>query len=177
MEAIRRCDEQAYNYLSEIPPEKWSLACDGGFRYGIMTTNMSESFNGVMKGARCLPIKALVEASFYKANSYFVSRFGQAQLRSSEGHDYTLKLEERLRANFKKIRMMDVIPFSMQANLFEVVVYVPMGHIGSVRRRHTVNLEERTCTCQRWHLYHFPCSHVLAVCRNRSLAFSQYVSP
>jgi hypothetical protein len=33
--------------------EKWALAYDeGGFRYGIMTTNSSESFNRVFTGVR-----------------------------------------------------------------------------------------------------------------------------
>jgi hypothetical protein len=33
--------------------EKWALAYDeGGFRYGIMTSNLSESFNRVFTGVR-----------------------------------------------------------------------------------------------------------------------------
>ena len=35
---------------------QWALAYDeGGFRYGIMTTNSSESFNRVFTGVRSLP--------------------------------------------------------------------------------------------------------------------------
>ncbi|RVW35600.1 hypothetical protein CK203_112562 [Vitis vinifera] len=40
----------------------------------IMTTNMSEVFNGVLKGARNLPITALVQLTFYRVNSYFTVR-------------------------------------------------------------------------------------------------------
>ncbi|MCL7046735.1 hypothetical protein MKW94_022091, partial [Papaver nudicaule] len=32
----------------------------------------------------------------------------------------------------------------------------------SDKSSHTVNLENRTCTCQRWRVYGFPCSHALA---------------
>jgi len=47
---------------------KWALAYDeGGFRYGIMTTNSSESFNHVFKGVRSLPVSGIVEFSLRSA--------------------------------------------------------------------------------------------------------------
>ena len=39
-----------------------------------MTTNMFEVFNIVLKGARSLPITALVHMTFFRLNSYFVAR-------------------------------------------------------------------------------------------------------
>jgi hypothetical protein len=63
---------------------KWALAYDeDGFRYGIMTTNSSESFNRVFKGVRSLPVSGIVEFSFRKCNEYFVKRYGLA-LRNEE---------------------------------------------------------------------------------------------
>ncbi|KAL6345686.1 hypothetical protein AAG906_017422 [Vitis piasezkii] len=38
--------------IEQIPLEKWALSHDGGRRYEIMTTKMSEVFNGVLKSAR-----------------------------------------------------------------------------------------------------------------------------
>jgi hypothetical protein len=56
--------------------EKWSLAYnEGGFRYDIMTTNSSESFNRVFTGVRSLPVSRIVEFSFMKCNEYFVKRW------------------------------------------------------------------------------------------------------
>ena len=58
---------------------KWALAYDeGGYRYGLMCTNSSESFNRVFKGMRSLPISAIVEYSFTKCNEYFVKRWQEA---------------------------------------------------------------------------------------------------
>jgi transposase-like protein len=55
--------------------EKWALAYnEGGFRYNIMTTNSSESFNCVFTGVRLLPVSGIVEFSFMKCNEYFVKR-------------------------------------------------------------------------------------------------------
>ena len=55
---------------------QWTLAYDkGGFRYGIMTTNSSESFNRVFTEVRSLPVSRIVEFSFHKCNEYFVKRW------------------------------------------------------------------------------------------------------
>jgi hypothetical protein len=56
--------------------EKWALTYDeGGFGYGIMTTNSSKSFNRVFTGVRSLPVAGIVEFSFMKCNEYFVKRW------------------------------------------------------------------------------------------------------
>ena len=64
---------------------KWALVYDeGGFRYGIMTTNSSESFNHVFTGVRSLPMSRIIEFSFYKCNEYFVKRCELAQRNIAE---------------------------------------------------------------------------------------------
>lgn len=71
MEEIKNLDTNAYDYLNGINVKKWTLAYDGGVRYGIETTNLYEVLNNVVKGARNLPITALVEMTFYKLVAYF----------------------------------------------------------------------------------------------------------
>ena len=58
---IENVNRDAYQYLKDVPKEKWALTFDKGYRYGAMTTNVSECFNGVLKGARSLPITAMVK--------------------------------------------------------------------------------------------------------------------
>ena len=53
--------KKPYSYLRKEDLETWTLSHDCGRRYGAMTTNMSKCFNGVLKGARGLPISALVD--------------------------------------------------------------------------------------------------------------------
>ncbi|KAL0321931.1 UNVERIFIED_CONTAM: hypothetical protein Scaly_2489500 [Sesamum calycinum] len=55
MEEIKKQDVKAFAYLDQINKEKWTASHDGGWRCGILTTNMSECINGVLKGARRLP--------------------------------------------------------------------------------------------------------------------------
>ncbi|GFP92523.1 hypothetical protein PHJA_001396500 [Phtheirospermum japonicum] len=60
MEQIKAINPDAFAYLDGIDKSKWTLSHDGGKRCGILTTNMSECINGVMKCARCLPITTIV---------------------------------------------------------------------------------------------------------------------
>ncbi|KAG5624421.1 hypothetical protein H5410_009639 [Solanum commersonii] len=46
---IREENIEAHEYLMEIPLDKWPVSHDSGKRWGVLTTNLSESFNGVLK--------------------------------------------------------------------------------------------------------------------------------
>ena len=76
MDTIGKINVDARNWLEHISLEKLAFSHDGGGegRYEIMTTNMSEVFNGILKGARNLPITTLVQLTFYRVNSYFTVR-------------------------------------------------------------------------------------------------------
>ncbi|VFQ83642.1 unnamed protein product [Cuscuta campestris] len=68
-------NQEAYNWLNAIPKHKWALSHDeGGARYGIMTTNSSESFNNVLEGSRCLPVYAIVKFTYDKLVKLFAER-------------------------------------------------------------------------------------------------------
>ncbi|KAL0291263.1 UNVERIFIED_CONTAM: hypothetical protein Sangu_2538500 [Sesamum angustifolium] len=67
MDEIKKQDVKAFAYLDAINKEKWTASHDGGWRCGILTTNMSECINGVLKGARRLPVSALVEITLERA--------------------------------------------------------------------------------------------------------------
>ena len=65
MEELKRLDEKSVAWFSKLDTQKWTQAYDLGYRYGWMTTNIAECINGVLKGARMLPITALVQLTFY----------------------------------------------------------------------------------------------------------------
>ena len=71
MEELKRLNDKCVGWFSKMDTKKWTQAYDGGFRYGLMTTNIVECINGVLKGARMLPITALVEVTFYRCVTYF----------------------------------------------------------------------------------------------------------
>ena len=66
--------------------DKWAQAFDeGGMRWGLMTTNWSESLNMVFKGIRSRPVAGIIHYSFEKCNSYFVNRWRLARDQLDKG--------------------------------------------------------------------------------------------
>lgn len=44
-----------------------------------------------------------------------------------------------------------------------------------LRRSHMVDLHRKTCTCQRWRVYGFPCSHAIAAIAKNGEHFFNYI--
>nr|CAE02984.2 OSJNBa0043L09.3 [Oryza sativa Japonica Group] len=63
-------------WIENEPKEKWALLFDtDGSRYGIMTTNLAEVYNWVMRGVRVLPLVAIVEFILHGTQAYFRDRY------------------------------------------------------------------------------------------------------
>ncbi|XP_070050801.1 uncharacterized protein [Nicotiana tomentosiformis] len=80
MESMRQEDERAYHWLMRHELHKWTLHADGGRRWGILTTNVLESFNRLLKSARGLHVTAMVRMSFKQMAERFVERIAGLQL-------------------------------------------------------------------------------------------------
>nr|XP_025628428.1 uncharacterized protein LOC112721592 [Arachis hypogaea] len=96
---LRERGEAYTNWLSRIPREQYALAFDGGYRWGHMTTNLVECINSVLKGARNLPITALVKATFYRLNELFTRKRAEAEARINAGHVFSEIVTSKLHAN------------------------------------------------------------------------------
>ncbi|KAI5649249.1 hypothetical protein M9H77_35254 [Catharanthus roseus] len=155
MKKIQERNIYAYIYLMKLDPEKWTLLHDGGHRHGIMTTNISEALNSVLKKARVLPLKALVELIFNKLVKYFHQRREEAENCvhpfSTQNFDKFLQIERKSREH-------------------KVTTYNPTSNNVC-----TLRLNNKSCSCGKWQTYTLPCSHVLAVCRENGSRKDTYV--
>jgi hypothetical protein len=80
LEKILNDDAKAWLFEQLPEKSKWALAFDeGGSRYGIMTINISEVFNFILKGICSLSISSIVDYTFHKCNEYFMNRWEKAQ--------------------------------------------------------------------------------------------------
>jgi hypothetical protein len=80
LEKILNDDTKAWLFEQLPEKSKWTLSFDeGGSRYGIMTTNISEVFNFVLKGIRSLPVSGIIDYTFHKCNEYFINRWEKAR--------------------------------------------------------------------------------------------------
>ena len=126
----------------------------------MMTTNISESFNSVLKGARGLPIQALVQKTFYRLNKFFVKRREDGLNWESS---YAPTVEVQLRVTEREARRCQVIRFSRH----EFQVTNSHGH------QYTVNLGPQCgCSCNVYCMTGLPCVHIVASCRSYSANIS-----
>ena len=112
MDTIGRINLEAQRWLEAIPFEKWVLSHDRGRRYGMMSTNMSEVFNSVLKGARSLPVTALVQLIFFRLNSYFVSRREQGYNKLTSDEQHTPYVETKIKAHAVKVGSFEIVLYN-----------------------------------------------------------------
>ncbi|KAI5681454.1 hypothetical protein M9H77_02682 [Catharanthus roseus] len=160
----------AYIYLMKIDVEKWTLLHDGGYRHGIITTNISEAFNSVLKKARVLPLKALVELIFNKLVRYFHQHCEEAQ---NCVHPFPTRIFDKFLWIELKSRKHKVTTYNPQEGIY--IVRFPISATGTGNNVYTLQMNNKSCTCRKWQAYTLPCSHALAVCRESGTRADTYV--
>ncbi|XP_052624783.1 uncharacterized protein LOC128132303 [Lactuca sativa] len=71
MNEIKNINLEAWQYLKEIKRIQWCFLYDHNRRWGFLTTNISESLNNALRGARQLPIKACIDLTFNRTVQLF----------------------------------------------------------------------------------------------------------
>ncbi|QHO23417.1 uncharacterized protein DS421_12g363350 [Arachis hypogaea] len=165
---LRDRGEAYTNWLNRIPREQYALAFDGGYRWGHMTTNLVECINSVLKGARNLPITALVKATFYRLNELFTRKRAEAEARINAGHVFSEIVTSKLHANQLASGNIQVSCFDRQNEVFEVRE-MPSG------LEFAVDLCSLQCDCGEFQVDRIPCRHVFACCANQRLDWRHYV--
>ncbi|XP_038713386.1 uncharacterized protein LOC120007256 [Tripterygium wilfordii] len=156
MTQLSLIDPRAQSYLLEAGFAKWSRAHFLGRRYNILTTNIAESMNAVLREARHLPITMLVEHLRDLLQRWFYERRTEA---ASLNSVLCKEVDKHIRKRIDRSRRMDVTPIS------HIEYYVRDG-CGNGE----VNLHNRTCSCKKFDLQQLPCVHALAACANREIA-------
>ncbi|XP_075665244.1 uncharacterized protein LOC142634881 [Castanea sativa] len=183
--ALRRVDPDdphlerymPYTYLMSEDVEKWTQSHDGGRRYGAMTTNISECFNGVLKGARGLPIAAMVEFTWCKLVAYFHDRHKQITSDRSQGKvwsDYAMGIYN---TNLQKTSGHTVREFNHETGVYQVVTPYNDHRGGGGNHSHEVRVFARTCGCGKWQNIKIPCSHAIKVLQQLHLNATSYIDP
>ena len=120
MTTIGRINSEALQWLEAIPFYLWALLHDGGRRYGIMTTNIYEVFNSVLKGARSLSVTVLVQLTFFLLNNYFVARRELGANRLTSVEQFTLYVDAQIQGRVVKAGSMEIVLYDHVKGLFHV---------------------------------------------------------
>ncbi|KAL0300019.1 UNVERIFIED_CONTAM: hypothetical protein Scaly_3062300 [Sesamum calycinum] len=172
MEEIKKQNVKAFAYLDQINKEKWTTFHDGGWRCGILTTNMSECINGVLKGARRLPVSALVEITLERTVHYFRVRVikGHKMLQNNQlWTDFACKIFISWQ---QKAVEHTVTKYSHSQQSASVVTRRQNGH---GMNTHIVEIANRECSCGKWNQFGIPCSHIQKVCGAYSISVTLMV--
>nr|XP_051221541.1 uncharacterized protein LOC127339766 [Lolium perenne] len=169
-------------WISESCPDltKWALCHDSGARYGIMTTNMSEVYNGVLKGVRALPITALITETWNRTLSYFADRVQVANARDALNKPWSEKMQRHLDEKAKKSQSHGFRQIDALRNKWEIHVrakFVRGHHRGSRKHAVTLGTSSCECSCNKPKLLGYPCSHVLKAASAQNISVQSYISP
>ena len=126
-----------------------------------MTTNVSECFNGVLKGARGLPIAAMVEFTWSKLVAYFHGRHKEITHDLSKGKvwsKYSLKIFGQ---NLQKSTTHQVNAYNNLNGIYQVITAYNTHSSGGGHHSHEVNLVDKTCRYGKWQNQKIPCSHAI----------------
>ena len=129
--------------------QKWTLkkgpkAYDGGFRYGLMTTNIIECINGVLKGARMLPITALVEVTFYRCVTYFEKRCAEIRARIANRDMYTIYAMTKVTNYEIKASEYSISNFNRENEMFDVTTTAHGFHMDKGKKISKLLISKRT---------------------------------
>ncbi|RYQ80568.1 hypothetical protein Ahy_Scaffold1g106893 isoform A [Arachis hypogaea] len=97
----KRLEERGEAYArwcDAIGLRHWVLAFDEGHQWGHMTTNLVECINSVLKGARNLPMLALVRVTYYRLNELFTRKSAETHERKRAGFTYSAFAQQRIEA-------------------------------------------------------------------------------
>ena len=140
-----------------------------------MTTNLFESFNGILKSVRNLPIIVLVELTYYRCVAYFADRYTKACAEVTADEHITAYAKNKFNKWKKKAPKHSVIVFNHEDGPFEVRTPINPNSAYRGNHRHQLNMRASTCSCQKWQVYKIPYSQVIAVCKYQGISAMRYI--
>jgi hypothetical protein len=74
-------------------------------------------------------------------------------------------------------RLVSIVIYYHRTRTYEVAEPGGTNEAGEIRdrRKHTMVITSKTCTCRRPQQFHFPCSHMVAACRARNVSVDSMI--
>lgn len=141
-----------------------SMACGGGHRYSGITTNQSEVFNKVLKGALSLPITEFVELTLTRLNTYFINCRVRYEKKILMGNNFLPKERMLLSSTKENSRF-----FSIENYLY--------GEQYKVSRCNAIycKLPQMLFNYVEWTLFQQTCPHAMTTIQHTSSDLKVYV--
>lgn len=151
------------DYLTGIGLAHWTRAHFSGNRYNIMTSNVAESWNSVLREARAFPILPLIEFIRTKLMNWFAER---RNVLNHKSYRISPRIMEIVEANFEQSGGLLVT----NINTLEFEVKDKSG------TSFHVNLANKSCTCIAFQKLMIPCPHAIAAAIRKKISVESLVS-
>ncbi|XP_016546468.2 uncharacterized protein LOC107846673 [Capsicum annuum] len=133
-----RCPSVAACLEHKVGSEKWSRAHFSGNRFNVMTSNIVESLNSMLRDEREYPVAAIFYSIAYKFGEIFRKRYVEVD---NSKTTFVPVAETILRENMIEGDKLYVNNINESTDEFTVLGY---GH--SIK----VNLSRRSCSCRKY---------------------------
>ncbi|XP_076895651.1 uncharacterized protein LOC143548336 [Bidens hawaiensis] len=169
--AMSRLNPKAWEYLKSINEDKWTIVkYKNNRRWGNLTTNISESFNNALGGIRLMPIKAIINCAFEKSVEQWLKNTEIAYNCNTRLPPRTWTWFEKRDARSREHQLKE---FDYRQGKYKVVSKIQPNYAGG--NDYTVEYKKCQCTCGRWQMQRFPCSHAITVRHNRGDSLKRIV--
>ncbi|XP_048622868.1 uncharacterized protein LOC106425904 [Brassica napus] len=159
---IKTINPSCADYLISIGFEHWARSHFQGNRYNIMTSNVAESWNAVLREARDYPVLSMIEFIRSKLMTWFAERCNVINEGSGR---LTPRVLQILEGNFEQSGGF----FVSRINALEFDVKDKNG-ISS-----HVNLSTNSCSCFAFQLLKIPCSHAIVAAIKEKISVESLV--
>ncbi|XP_010471419.1 PREDICTED: uncharacterized protein LOC104751207 [Camelina sativa] len=158
---IQDANPKLAEYLQKADFRKWARSYAPSNRYNIMTTNIAESFNSMLKEPRELPVLSLLETIRLTLTSWFHERREKAAK-----HDklVTPQVVKKLVSRFSDAMKLDV--FQVDEDEFEVKDNI---------NKFIVHLKNMHCSCCVFDIDKIPCIHAIAAAKRSNRDENKFV--
>ncbi|KAL0713563.1 hypothetical protein Bca4012_020541 [Brassica carinata] len=159
---IKESDPELADYLTKADIRKWSRAYAPANRFNIMTSNLAESINSLLKESREYPIVCLFETIRMIMTRWFTER-------REEGfrhiHPVTVEVVKKMK------QLYDLTSRWLELSKINDSEFEVKGDT----RDQMVNFETRHCSCMVFDVEKFPCAHAIAAAKAGNKHENDYV--
>ncbi|KAL0549171.1 hypothetical protein IC582_013652 [Cucumis melo] len=142
-------------YLNDVGIARWSRVHCPRRRYNMMTTNIVESMNSILKEPRDFPIASFLENVRALLQRWFWDR-------REEGIKVTSTLTKWTELVIQKKQEGAL---TMKVNPIDCYQF----HVKDLDKEEVVNLQTKECTCKEFQAEQLPCSHAIVAARDRNI--------
>ncbi|KAA0047742.1 MuDRA-like transposase [Cucumis melo var. makuwa] len=149
-------------YLNDVGIARWSRVHCPGRRYNMMTTNIAESMNSILKEPRDFPIASFLE----NVRALLQRWFWECREEDIKVTSTLTKWAELV------IQKKQEGALTMKVNPIDCYQF----HVKDLDKEEVVNLQTKECTCKEFQAEQLPCSHAIAAAQDFHCSLRPFLS-